>query len=93
MRMADLKPGSEIVGNEGRRVGTISSVGQEYIVAATRVGSVQLHIPASGVGNVRDGVVWLNVASADVESMGWQEPPRTEDTLVPTTTSDLHRHV
>ena len=31
MRMADLKAGWAIVGNDGRRLGTVQSVGQNYI--------------------------------------------------------------
>jgi hypothetical protein len=91
MRMADLAPGSEVVGNDGQRVATIRSVGQEYIVATSRHGSTLLHIPASAVGNVVDGVVWLNVTSRDVRSMGWEVPPRTKDTLDQRAADDEHR--
>ena len=93
MRMADLEPGSAVVGNDGQRVATIRLVGQEYIVAAPRRGSGSLHIPASAIGNVQGGVVWLNVPAGAVPSMGWDSPPRTEDTVESPDASDLHRHV
>ena len=93
MRMADLAPGTDVVGNDGKRVGTIRSVGQEYIVATPSHGSVLLHIPASAVGNVQADLVWLNIPSAAVGSMGWDMPPRTEDVPTPPSPSDLHRHV
>jgi hypothetical protein len=93
MRMADLDPGSPIVSNDGQRVARIRSVGQEYIVATSQRGSALLHIPASAVGNVQDGVVWLNIAARDVPSMGWDVPPRTDDAVDDPSTSELHRHV
>ena len=34
MRMTDLKAGWAIVGNDGRRLGTVLSVGQNYILAS-----------------------------------------------------------
>ena len=93
MRMADLEPGSLVVSNDGQRVARIRSVGQEYIVATSNWGSAQLHIPASAIGNVQDGVVWLNIASRDVPSMGWDVPPRTDDAAETPESSELHRHV
>jgi hypothetical protein len=93
MRMADLEPGSAVVGNDGQRVATIRSVGQEYIVAAPRHGSQPLHIPASAVGSVEGGVVRLNIPSSAVAGMGWDVPPRIDDSLETTPPSDLHRHV
>ena len=93
MRMADLARGSHVVGNDGRRVATIRSVGEEYIVAAPRASLAVLHIPATAVANVKAGVVWLNVASAAIELMGWHVPPRTDDAVGTHPMSDLHRHV
>ena len=92
-RMVDLNPGSAVIANDGARVATIRAVGQAYIVAEGRRGSPMLYIPTSAVGNVKDGAVCLNVASGDVAAMGWEVPPRTDDSLVPTSGSDLHRHV
>ena len=92
-RMIDLHPGADVLANDGARVATIQAVGQEYIVAVGRRGSSVLYIPASAVGNVKGGAVWLNVTSRDVAGMGWEVPPRTEDAPEPTAASDLHRHV
>jgi hypothetical protein len=92
-RMIDLHPGSDVLANDGTRVATIQEVGHEYIVAVGRRGSPLLYIPVSAVGNVKGGVVCLNVASRAVAGMGWEVPPRTEDAPEPTAASDLHRHV
>ena len=32
MRMTDLRPGWAVLGNDGRRVGTVREVGQYYIL-------------------------------------------------------------
>jgi hypothetical protein len=93
MRMSDLEPGSAIVGNDGGRIATVRAVGQEYIVASPARGRTPLHIPASAVANVQDGVVFLNIASRDAQAMGWEQPPRTDDTPDVPGSSDLHRHV
>jgi hypothetical protein len=92
MRMADLKAGWAIVGNDGRRVGTVESVGQNYILASRGGLSGRLYVPASHVANVEHEMVYLNLAKGEVEAMGWEQPPRNEDTPE-TTGTDLHRHV
>jgi hypothetical protein len=93
MRIADLEPGSPVVTNDAQHLASVRSVGQEYIVAAPRRGSRLLYIPASAVGNVHLGMVWLNVGSGHVASSGWDVPPRTEDRPGQASTSDLRRHV
>ena len=78
--MTDLEPGSPVVTNDAEYVASVRSVGQEYIVAAPRRGAGLLYIPASAVGNVHSGMVWLNVASGSVATMGW-DVPRARPTL------------
>jgi len=91
MRMADLQPGWTVVGNDGRRVGEVRDVGQNYILTSTRLASA-IYIPASAIGNVEHEVVHLTVPQHDVAEMGWEQPPRDDDaTAAPET--DLHRHV
>ena len=90
--MADLRQGWAVVGNDGRRLGDIRHVGQNYILVATALMSGNLHVPASAIGNVEREVVHLNVSAREAASMGWEQPPRDED--APTTDdADLHRHV
>ena len=93
MRMVDLEPGWPVVGNDGDRLGTIREVGQNYVLTS-RVGrSADLYVPASAIANVDDAVVYLNLAKREAEQMGWEQPPRDEDSLQTTPESDLHRHV
>ena len=92
MRMTDLKSGWAIVGNDGRRLGTIDEVGQNYLLVTTGRLSNNLYVPASAIGNIEREVVHLNVSLNEAESMGWEQPPRDED-LPDGDDSDLHRHV
>jgi hypothetical protein len=91
--MTDLKPGWAVVGNDGRRVATIREVGQQYVTAARGGLSHDLYVPASAIANVKDDVVYLNIASSDADSMGWGEPPVADDAPVSSPEPDLHRHI
>jgi hypothetical protein len=90
--MADLKPGWSIVGNDGRRVGTVRDVGQNYVLASIGAMSSDIYVPASAIANIEHEVIHLSIPQHDVAQMGWAQPPRDED--VPAAPeSDLHRHV
>ena len=93
MRMTDLKAGWAIVGNAGRRLGTVQSVGQNYIFASKPGLAGHLYVPASNVANVENEVVYLNLAKREADQMGWEQPPRNPDAPDETQPSDLHRHV
>ena len=93
MRMADLKPGWEVVGNDGGRVGTVRKVGQNYILTSRAGLASDIYVPASTVANVEHGVVHLSVPQRDVADMGWEQPPRNSDAPATSPESDLHRHV
>ena len=92
MRMADLKSGWAILGNDGRRFGTVSKVGQNYLIAS-RIGSRgHLYVPVSHIANVDQGVVHLNLSKSEADSMGWEQPPRGSDAPDSKPETDLHRH-
>ena len=93
MRMADLKPGWVVVGNDGRRVGTVREVGQNYIVTSTTGLGSDVYVPASAVANVEHEEVHLSVPQRDVAEMGWGQPPRDGDAPATPEETDLHRHV
>ena len=90
MRMADLKPGWAVVGNDGRRLGTVKGVGQNYVLTSRGGFAGDLHVPASAIANVENETVHLNLAHRDAERMGWEQPPRDDD--APEAENDLHRH-
>jgi hypothetical protein len=91
MRMTDLKAGWTVVGNDGRRLGEIREVGQHYVLVSQKGFSGDLYVPASAIGNVDESTVYLNVP--DAKGMGWEQPPREDDSLETTPETDLHRHV
>ena len=92
MRITDLKSGWAVVANDGHRLGTIRDVGQNYV--RTQTGArTDMFVPASAIANVADQVVQLNVALSDARNMGWEQPPRGDDTLETSPEADRHRHV
>jgi hypothetical protein len=94
MRMADLKRGWKVLGNDGRHVGDVQDVGQNYLLTSlTRLGSSPVYIPASAIANVEHEVVHLSLPQAAVEEMGWGQPPRDDDAPQTSPETDLHRHV
>jgi hypothetical protein len=93
MRMTDLTRGWAVVGNDGRRVGTIREVGQNYVLVSRSAFSGDIYVPASAIANVENDVVHLNLAKREADAMGWEQPPRVGDDLETKPESDLHRHV
>ena len=93
MRMTDLKPGWTVVGNDGRRVGAVRDVGQNYILTSTPGLGDDIYIPASAIANVEHEVVHLSVQQRDVAGMGWEQAPRDDDAPATSSETDLHRHV
>ena len=94
MRMTDLKPGWKVLGNDGRHVGDVREVGQNYVLTSpTRFGSGDIYIPASAIANVEQEVVHLSLPQAAVAEMGWEQPPREDDAPLTSPEADLHRHV
>ena len=91
--MADLRPRWAVVGNDGRRVGALREVGQNYVLASTPGVGSDVYIPASAIANVENGVVYLNVPQRDVAEMGWGQAPRDDDAPAKSPEDDLHRHI
>jgi hypothetical protein len=93
MRMMDLKPGWAVLANDGRRLGTVKEVGQNYVLTSQPGFAGDLYVPASAIGNVDQEVVQLNVPLRDAQRRGWEQPPRDDDALETKPETDLHRHV
>ena len=93
MRMADLKPGWPVVGNDGHRLGIVKDVGQHYVLTSRGGRTGDLFVPASAIANVRDETLYLNLTKREAEGMGWEQGPRDLDALETAEEVDLHRHV
>ena len=81
MRMADIKPGWTVVGNDGRPVGTIREVGQNYILTSPAWLTKDIYVPASAIANVEHESVHLSISQPNVAQMAWEQPPRDEDVV------------
>ena len=92
MRMSDFRAGWVVLGNDGRRVGTIKSMGQNHILTARHGFSADLYVPVSAIANVENETVHLNITQHDAEQVGWEQAPR-DDELESSPESNLHRHV
>ncbi len=93
MRMANLQVGWSVVGNDGRRLGAIREVGQNYVLVGRWGFGRDLYVPSSAIANVENETVYLNLPKQQAADMGWEQPPRSEDELETRPESDLHRHV
>ncbi len=91
--MTDLMPEWAVVTNDGDRLGTVKEVGQNYVRISLAGSASDMYVPASAIANVADGIVHLNLALREARSMGWQQPPRGDDTLETSPETDLDRHV
>jgi hypothetical protein len=81
MRIADLKPGWEVLTNDGHRIGRIREVGQHFLRVSAHLFSGDIFVPSSAISMVAHESVHLNVASGEVDAMGWEQPPRIPDAL------------
>jgi hypothetical protein len=92
MRMTDFRAGWAVVTNDGRRLGAIKEVGQNYILTSRPGFAADLYVPASSIANVEHETIHLNLTHDAVEQMGWEQAPRDGD-LEGGQESDLHRHI
>lgn len=81
MRIADLKPGWDVVTNDGHRLGRVKEVGQHFVEVSGGFFGSTLYVPSSAIGNVEGDTVHLNLARGEVDGTGWAQPPRSSDEL------------
>ena len=93
MRIGDLKPGWVVVTNDGHRLGKIREVGQHFVKVSGGYFSAGLFVPSSAIANVEHETVHLNVANAQIDAMGWQQPPRLSDELRTARERDVDREI
>jgi hypothetical protein len=93
MRIADLKPGWEVVTNDGHRLGRIREVGQHFVEVAGGFFAAALYVPSSAIANVEHETVHLNIANGEVDAMGWGQKPRLPDELHTAPERDADRDI
>ncbi|MGH2394698.1 MAG: hypothetical protein ACRDGH_14615 [Candidatus Limnocylindria bacterium] len=93
MRIADLRPGWDVLTNDGHRLGTVREVGQHFVEVSGGLFSASLYVPASAIGNVENETVHLKFAQGEVDATGWRSPPRTSDELQTASERDANREI
>ena len=93
MRMTDLREGWTVLGNDGRRFGSIKAVGHNYILTSRPGFAADVYVPVSFVANVTSGAVHLNLTARDAEQMGWEQQPRDGEEFESGPDTDLQRHI
>ncbi len=93
MRIGDLKPGWDVLTNDGHRLGTIRDVGQHFVEVSGRLFSSALYVPSSAIANVERETVHLNLARGQIDATGWQQPPRMSDDLQTSPEPDIDRDI
>ena len=81
MRIADLKPGWDVLTNDGHRLGRVKEAGQHFVEVGGGLFSEPLFVPSSAIANVENETVHLGFARGEIDALGWQQPPRTSDEL------------
>jgi hypothetical protein len=93
MRIGDVQAGWEVVTNDGHRLGKVKGVGQHFVEVSTGRFSATLFVPSSAIANVEHETLHLNLASGEVDSTGWEQPPRSSDALRTTAERDSDRDI
>lgn len=93
MRIGDLKPGWDVLTNDGHRIGRIREVGQHFVEVAGGLFASDLYVPSSAIANVEHETVHLSIAQREVDGMGWRQPPRTPDELHTGPERDVDREI
>jgi uncharacterized protein (TIGR02271 family) len=84
-RIADIQHGWDVYGSDEEKVGNVSEVRNNYIVAHKGFFFPKdLYIPTAAISRIEHDRVYLNVAKADVDNQGWDAYPDQGGT-VPTT--------
>jgi hypothetical protein len=79
--LADIAVGWRVFSNERELVGRVAGLEEDYLhVHRAFRGHIlswwNLYVPASAIGQAREGAVLLNVPRDWVGKLGWGRPPR-----------------
>ncbi len=75
--LSDIRPGWDVVDNRDELVGTVHAVGDDYVVVHRGRFVPDLFVPLTGIGQVREEVVSLNVDATWLADLGWTRHPRS----------------
>lgn len=69
------RPGMEVIGSDGQRVGQVVDVHADYLTVDTGLTTKLYYIPDSAITRVRGDRVELAVPDKVINAMGWNQPP------------------
>ncbi len=81
-----VRPGMDILGSDGDRVGTVKEVRTSDFLA-NRSMQRDIYIPFDSIMDVTGDTVRLNIPASQVDNMGWPSPSLTGSQNPPSTTS------
>ncbi len=74
-----LQPGTNVYGSDNAKVGDVAEVGANYVLVQKGWLFVKdRYIPFSAISRVDTDGVYLNVASDQIDSLGWDQVPAEE---------------
>jgi uncharacterized protein (TIGR02271 family) len=75
-----IQRGWDVYGDDDAHLGTVEAVGSNYLLIQKGLFFTKdIYVPFSAVTTAADGVVRVNVAKSELESMGWDAPPTGSD--------------
>ncbi|HET7036396.1 MAG TPA: DUF2171 domain-containing protein [Thermomicrobiaceae bacterium] len=69
------RPGMEVIGSDGQRVGQVVDVHADYLTVDTGLTTQLYYIPDSAITRVHGDRVELAVPDKVINAMGWNQPP------------------
>ncbi len=75
--LSDIKVGWDVVDNRDELVGTVLAVGEDYVAVHRGLLAGNVFVPLSGIGQVREEVVSLNVDRSWLDQLGWRRQPKS----------------
>lgn len=70
-----IRPGWEIIGADGNKIGTVANVEADYFVVSQGfIFTSERYIPAPAVREIEPGQVVLSVTGDEIEQYGWDSP-------------------
>src|SRR3954468_15137556 len=80
---SSVQPGWTVYDQNGDKVGDVADVGPGYVlIQKGLIFTKDIYVPMNQVRNLDEDrqLVYINVASGDVDSMGWDQPPAPTST-------------
>jgi hypothetical protein len=71
-----IRPGIDVLGFDGRKVGTVAAVGADHLVVERGwLAVTRYRVPLAAVAGLEGGHVLLTVTRDQARARGWEAPP------------------